>query len=112
MQNVAFCYYCRCLSALTKEFTSTSVPDRKLVKCYFWSIDLYGADTWELRKVDQKFLESSEMWHCRRMEKISWSDLVKKMKYYIRVKEERNILRTISNGRLNGLVASCLGNVF
>jgi len=75
MQNVACCYYCCCLSALTKEFTS--VPDRKLVKCYLWGIVLFGAETWELRKVDQKFLESFEMWHCRRMEKISWSDRVK-----------------------------------
>jgi hypothetical protein len=26
-----------------------------------WSIALYGADTWTLRKVDQKYLESFEM---------------------------------------------------
>ena len=38
---------------------------------------LYGAETWELREVDQKFLESFKMWHCRKMEKISWSDRVK-----------------------------------
>jgi hypothetical protein len=24
----------------------------KLVKCYIWSIALYGAETWTLRKVD------------------------------------------------------------
>jgi hypothetical protein len=29
-----------------------------LVKCYIWSIALYGAETWTLRKVDQKYLES------------------------------------------------------
>ena len=27
---------------------------KKLVKCYIWSIALYGAETWTLRKVDQK----------------------------------------------------------
>jgi hypothetical protein len=26
---------------------------KKLVKCYIWSIALYGAETWTLRKVDQ-----------------------------------------------------------
>jgi hypothetical protein len=31
---------------------------KKLVKCYIWSIALYGAETWTLRKVDQKYLES------------------------------------------------------
>jgi hypothetical protein len=31
---------------------------KKLVKCYIWSIALCGAETWTLRKVDQKYLES------------------------------------------------------
>jgi hypothetical protein len=44
---------------------------KKLVKCYIWSIALYGAETWTHRKVYQKYLESSEMWCWRRMEKIS-----------------------------------------
>jgi hypothetical protein len=34
---------------------------KKLVKCYIWSIALYGAETWTLRTVDQKHLESFEM---------------------------------------------------
>jgi hypothetical protein len=35
---------------------------KKLVKCYIWSIALYGAETGTLRAVDQKQLENSEMW--------------------------------------------------
>jgi hypothetical protein len=36
---------------------------KKLVKCYVWNIALYGAtETWTL-KVDQKNLESFEMWY-------------------------------------------------
>jgi hypothetical protein len=31
---------------------------KKLVKCYIWSIALYGAETWTLRAVDQQHLES------------------------------------------------------
>ena len=34
---------------------------KKLVKCYVWSIALYGAETWTLRAVDLKHLESFEM---------------------------------------------------
>jgi hypothetical protein len=37
----------------------------KLVKCYTWSITLYGAETWTLR-AHQKHLESFEMWCWRR----------------------------------------------
>jgi hypothetical protein len=36
---------------------------KKLVKCYIWSVTLYGAENWMLQ-VDQKQLESFEMW-CR-----------------------------------------------
>jgi hypothetical protein len=35
---------------------------KKLVKCYIWSIDLYGTETWTLRAVGQKHLKSFEMW--------------------------------------------------
>jgi hypothetical protein len=38
---------------------------------------LYGAETWMLRAVDRKHLESFEMWCWRRMEKISWTDHVR-----------------------------------
>jgi hypothetical protein len=34
---------------------------KKLVKCYNWSIALYGAETWTLWKVDQKYLERFEL---------------------------------------------------
>ena len=50
---------------------------KKLVKCYIWSIALCGAETWTFRKVDKKYLESSEMRCWRRMEKISWTDRVR-----------------------------------
>jgi len=60
-------------------FTSTLDLElrKKLVKCYVWSIALYGAETWTLRAVDQKHLENFEMWCWRRMEKISWTDHVR-----------------------------------
>jgi hypothetical protein len=59
---------------------------------------LCGADTWTLRKVDQKYLESFEMWCWRRMEKISWTDLVRNE---AGVKEKRNIVHTIKRRMAN-----------
>ena len=59
------------------------------------SIALYGAETWTLRPVDQKYLESFEMWCWRRMEKISWTDHVRNEEVLLRVKEQRNILHEI-----------------
>ena len=34
---------------------------KKLIKCYIWSMALYGAETWMLLAADQKYLESFEM---------------------------------------------------
>jgi hypothetical protein len=38
---------------------------------------LYSAETWTLRKVDKKHLESFEIWCWKRMEKISQTDRVR-----------------------------------
>jgi len=78
-------------------FTSTLDLElrKKLVKCYVRSIALYGAETWTLRAVDQKHLESFEMWCWRRMEKISWTDHVRNEDVLLRVKEQSNILHEI-----------------
>jgi len=34
---------------------------KKLIKCYIWSMALYGTETLTLRAADQKYLESFEM---------------------------------------------------
>jgi len=81
---------------------------KKLVKCYMWSTALYGAENWTLRAVDQKHMESFEMWCWRRMEMISWTDHVRNEEVLLRVKEQRNILHEIVNGRPTGLVTFCI----
>jgi len=45
-------------AASNKKTLFTSKTDlnlrKKLVKCYIWSMALYGAETWTLRAADQK----------------------------------------------------------
>jgi len=74
----------------------------KLVKCYIWSIALHGSESWTLRTVDQKSLESFQMWCWRRMEKICWTDDVRNVEVLQRrVKKESNILQTIKTWKAN-----------
>jgi precorrin-4 methylase len=65
-----------------KKAFSTSKLDfnlrKQLVNCQIGNIALYGAGTWALRQVDQKHLESFEMWSWTMMERIIWADRVKK----------------------------------
>jgi len=74
---------------------------KKLVKCYVWNMALYGAETWTLRAADQKYLESFEMWYWRRMEEISWTDHVRNAEVFLRVNEQRNIIREIRKRKAN-----------
>ena len=93
-----------------KRALSTSTLDlelrKKLVQCYIWSIALCGAETWTLQAVDQKHLESFEMWCWRRMEKISWTDHVRSEEVLRRVKEQRHILHEIRKRK-----ASWIGHI-
>ena len=66
---------------------------KKLVKCYIWRIELRGAETWTLWELDQKYLQSSEVWYRRMMEKISWTDHLKKEVVLRRVEEEGNTIQ-------------------
>jgi len=79
---------------------------KKLVKCYILSICLYDPENWKLWEVDQKYLESFEISCWRRMQKVGWTDRVNNI-----IWSQAGII-TLQEGRLNGLVTSCVEIVF
>jgi hypothetical protein len=82
---------------------------KKPVKCYIWSVALYGAESETLRAVDQEHLESVELWCWTRIDKISWTDHVRN-EVLLRVKEQRNILHEISKRKANWIGQILLRN--
>ena len=68
---------------------------------YIWNIAFYGAETWTIRAVDKKHVESFEMWCWRRIEEIGWTDHVKNEEVLLRIKKQRNILYEISKRKAN-----------
>jgi hypothetical protein len=56
---------------------------------------------WTLRKVEQKYLGSFELWCWRRMEKISWTDCVRNEAVSRRVMEEKSMLHTMKRRKAN-----------
>ena len=74
---------------------------KKLIKCYIWSMALYGAEIWTLRATDQEYVESFEMCCWRRMEKTSWTDHVRNEEVLLKVNEQRNILHEIRKRKAN-----------
>jgi hypothetical protein len=51
--------------------------------------------------VDQKHLESFEMWCWRRMEKINWNIHMRNEAVLLKVKEQRNMLHEIRKRKAN-----------
>ena len=60
-----------------------------------WSVALYGAETWTLRKKERNYLEAFEMWCWRRMEKISYMDRITNEEVLRRVQENRNLISNV-----------------
>ena len=65
---------------------------KKLDRCYVWNITLYGSETWKLRKLKWKYLESFQMCCWRRMEKIKWLDEVTNEQVLEHIEEKRTLL--------------------
>ncbi|KAJ4439519.1 hypothetical protein ANN_07643 [Periplaneta americana] len=53
---------------------------KRVVKYFVWSVALYGAETWTLRRSEEKRLEAFEMWIWRRMERVKWTDRIRNEK--------------------------------
>ena len=76
---------------------------KRLVKCFVWSVVLYGAETWTLRRNEQKRLEAFEMWVWRRMESVKWADKIKNAVVLERVGEGKIKLELIGKRERNWL---------
>jgi hypothetical protein len=91
--------YNQCKCSILLVSSSALNPSFLLAEC-IWSVALYGAETWTLRAVGHKQLESFEIcW--RRMEKISWTDHVRNKEVLLIVKEQRNSIHEISKRKAN-----------
>ena len=72
-----------------------------MIKCYVWSVALYGAETWTLRKKERNYLEAFEMWCWRRMEKISYMDRITNEEVLRRVQENRSLISNVLKRKAN-----------
>jgi len=69
-------------SVLTKRRVKISTRLR-LLKCYVWSVLLYGSETWTISATMRKRLEAMEMWCYPRMLKLSWTKKVTNVEVFI-----------------------------
>ena len=83
---------------------------KKIVKTVIWSVALYCAETWSLRKEDVRKIEALEMWLWRSMERISWTEKVTNEEVLRRVGEKRTMAETIVRRKKNWIGQIMRGN--
>ncbi|KAJ4433041.1 hypothetical protein ANN_15298 [Periplaneta americana] len=71
--------------------------------CVLAPVALYGAETWALRRSEEKRIEAFEMWIWRRMERLKWTARIRNEAVLERVGEERMILKLIRKRKRNWL---------
>ena len=65
---------------------------KKFVRCYVWSFVLYGSETWTLRKLEWKYLQSFEIWCWKKMERIKLTEKVTNEQVLDCIGEKRTLL--------------------
>ncbi|KAJ4427909.1 hypothetical protein ANN_23918 [Periplaneta americana] len=64
-------------------------------KCFVWSVALYEAETWTLRRSEEMRLEAFKMWIWRRMECVKWTDRIRN-----EAEEEKELTRSLDEKKL------------
>ena len=72
-----------------------------MVKVLVWPVVLYGCETWTLLQDEINRLEALEAWLWRGLEKISWRDKVNNDEVFVRVNEEKCLIKTIRERQKN-----------
>ncbi|KAJ4444481.1 hypothetical protein ANN_06273 [Periplaneta americana] len=76
---------------------------KRLVKCFVWSVELYGERTWTLQRNEGKRIEAFEMWMWRRTVRVKWTDRIRNKIVFEKVSEERMMLKLIRKRKRNWL---------
>ena len=73
--------------------SKVSIETRKrYLKCYIWSVLLYGSESWTISAEMKRKLEAMEMWCYRRMLKISWTQCVSNERCLGKLKKNNRFL--------------------
>lgn len=72
----------------------------RILRCYVFSVLLYGVESWTLTDTIMKKVEAFEMWTYRRILKIKWTDKITNEEVLRRLAKEREIVLTIKKRKM------------
>lgn len=91
------------MSALFKNHNLTLATKIRFLRCYVFSVLLYGVETWTVSQEMTKRLEAFELWLYRRMLRISWKDKITNIEVLRRMNKETEIIKTVKSRKLQYL---------
>ena len=72
----------------------------RLLKCYVWSVFLYGCESWTMTNETITKVNALKLWFLRRMQRISWTAHVTNETVLNQTCQVRQLLNTIKNRQL------------
>ena len=45
----------------------------RVVKAMFFSVVMYGCESWTIQKAERQRIDASELWYCRRLLRVPWT---------------------------------------
>ncbi|CAG9832895.1 unnamed protein product [Diabrotica balteata] len=91
------------MSAIFKSHNISLDTKMRHLRCYVFSVLLYGAEAWTLTDTTIKKLEAFKMWLYRRMLRISWTARITNKEVLGKMKKEPEIVFTIKRIKLQYL---------
>lgn len=99
MARAAFRKYMKVLTS--HDITVTTKT--RFIKCYVWSVLLYGTEVWTIKSSDERKLEAFEMWIWRKVLRIPWTDRVTNEEVLRRMNTTRQLMVTIKRRKTSYL---------
>jgi len=91
------------MSSIFKSHSITLTTKIRVLKCYVFSVLLYGVEAWTLTEATTKKLTAFEMWLYRRILRISWMDHVTNDEVLRRMNKTTEIMTTVKARKLEYL---------
>lgn len=91
------------MSAAFKSHDIALGTKMRLLRCYVFSVLLYGVESWTLTRETTKRLEAFECWLYRRILRITWTDRITNVEVLRRVNKKRELLNIVKCRKLEYL---------
>ncbi|KAL1447433.1 hypothetical protein WDU94_013960 [Cyamophila willieti] len=75
----------------------------RMIRCYIFSILLYGCESWTMNLAMEKRIEAFEMYLYRRILKISWMQKIMNVEVLNHMQKEKELLQTIKERKIQYL---------